>query len=71
MPRTFIFLQVHALGRHGNVLHLPQRQSEGFMSSLSRLMKSAISVPDYSNISKRSIHYPHVLSQAVHPGNLR
>jgi Transposase DDE domain len=53
------------------VFHLPLRQTEGFMNSLTRLMKSAISIPDYSSISKRSISIPrHVLSQALEPGSL-
>src|SRR5258707_8924105 len=41
------------------------------MNSLTRLMKSTISIPDYSSISKRSISIPrHVLSQALEPGSL-
>jgi len=53
------------------VFHLPLRQTEGFMNSLSRLMKSTISIPDYSSISRRSISLPrHVLSQAMEPGSL-
>jgi hypothetical protein len=41
------------------------------MNSLSRLMRSTISIPDYSSISKRSISIPkHVLSQALEPGSL-
>src|SRR6201995_898926 len=53
------------------VFHLPLRQTEGFMNSLPRRMKSTISIPDYSSISKRSISIPrHVLSQALEPGSL-
>ena len=53
------------------VFHLPLRQTEGFMNSLSRIMKATISISDYSSISKRSISIPmHVLSQAVDPGSL-
>jgi Transposase DDE domain len=41
------------------------------MNSISRLMKSTISIPDDSSISKRSISIPrHVLSQAIEPGSL-
>src|SRR5260370_11717753 len=41
------------------------------MNSLTRLMRSTISIPDYSSISKRSISIPrHVLSQTLEPGNL-
>ncbi|CAN7764256.1 IS5 family transposase [Caballeronia sp. LjRoot31] len=53
------------------VFHLPLRQTEGFMNSLSRIMKAIISIPDYSSISKRSISIPmHVLSQAMDSGSL-
>src|SRR5258708_4864444 len=53
------------------VFHLPLRQTEGFMNSLTRLMRSTISIPDYSSISKRSISIPrHVLSQTLEPGSL-
>ena len=53
------------------VFRLPLRQTEGFMKSLARLMKSTISIPDYSSISKRSISLPrHVLSEAMEPGSL-
>jgi len=37
------------------VFHLPLRQTEGFLMSLFSLMDIDIAVPDYSNISKRSI----------------
>ena len=53
------------------VFHLPLRQTEGFMNSLSRIMKVTISIPDYSSISKRRISIPrHVLSQALEPDSL-
>lgn len=53
------------------VFHLPLRQTEGFMNSLTRLLSSTIGIPDYSSISKRSISIPrHVLSQALEPGSL-
>lgn len=53
------------------VFHLPLRQTEGFMVSLARLMNAAISIPDFSSISKRSIELPrHVLSKALEPGSL-
>jgi hypothetical protein len=40
------------------VFHLPLRQTEGFMNSLTRLIKSTISIPDYSSVSKRNISIP-------------
>jgi len=53
------------------VFHLPLCQTEGFMNSLSRVMKATISIPDYGSISKRSISIPrHVLIQAMEPGSL-
>ncbi|CAN7550370.1 transposase [Caballeronia sp. LjRoot31] len=53
------------------VFHLPLRQTEGFMNSLAHLMKSTISISDYSSGSKRSISIPrHALSQALEPGSL-
>lgn len=36
------------------VYHLPYRQTEGFMKSIIDLMKIGITVPDYSNICRRS-----------------
>lgn len=53
------------------VFHLPLRQTEGFMNSMARLMNAAISIPDFSSISKRSIELPrHVLSKAAEAGSM-
>jgi hypothetical protein len=53
------------------VFHLPLRQTEGFMNSLTCIMNAAISIPDFSSISRRSIELPrHVLSKAQQPGSL-
>ena len=53
------------------VFHLPLRQTEGFMNSLTRLMSAAIRIPDFSSISRRSIELPrHTLSKALQPGSL-
>ena len=53
------------------VFHLPLRQTEGFMNSLTRLMSAAIRIPDFSSISRRSIELPrHILSKALQPGSL-
>ncbi|MBC7619247.1 MAG: transposase [Candidatus Saccharibacteria bacterium] len=53
------------------VFHLPLRQTEGFMNSLARIMDAAISIPDFSSISRRSIEPPgHVLSKAMELGSL-
>ena len=52
------------------VFHLPLRQTEGFMNSIARMMNAAITIPDLSSISKRSIELPrHVLSKALEPGS--
>jgi hypothetical protein len=48
------------------VFLLPLRQTEDFMNSHTRLMKSTISIPDYSSISISR----HVLSRALEPGSL-
>ncbi len=40
------------------VFHLPLRQTEGFMNSMTCLMSAAISIPDFSSISRRSIELP-------------
>jgi len=53
------------------VFHLPLRQTEGFMKTIARLMNAAITIPDFSSISKRSIELPrHVLSKTLEPGSL-
>jgi hypothetical protein len=53
------------------VFHLPLRQTEGFMDSLTRIMNAAINIPDFSSISPRSIELPHhVLSKAQLPDGL-
>jgi len=53
------------------VFHLPLRQTEGLINSLTRLMNAAICIPDFSSISRRSIVLPrHVLSKALQPGSL-
>ena len=52
------------------VLHLPLRQTEGFMNALARIMGAAISIPDFSSISKRAIELRrHILSKALEPGS--
>jgi hypothetical protein len=41
------------------VFHLPLRQIEGSMNSLTRLIKSIISIPDHSSVSERSYSGAH------------
>jgi hypothetical protein len=70
-PREYSDLAIETALFVRQVFHLPLRQTEGFMNSLTLLMKSTISIPDYSRISKRSISLPrHVLSKAMQPGSL-
>jgi len=69
------YLLWRAVDEHGAeldiLLHLSLCQTEGFMNSLSRLLKSTISIPDFISVSKRSISLPrHVLSRAMEPGGL-
>lgn len=53
------------------VFRLPLRQTEGFMTSIARVMGAAISIPDFSCISKRSIDLPVILlDKAMEPGSL-
>ena len=53
------------------VFHLALRQTEGFMTSIARIMKADINISDFSSISKRSIELPRqVLSKAQEPGSL-
>ncbi len=70
-PREYSDLAIETALFIRQVFHLPLRQTEGFMNSLTHLMKSTISIPDYSSISKRSISIPrHVQNQALEPGSL-
>ena len=53
------------------VFSLPLRQTEGFMNSIARVINAAISIPDFSSISKRSMDLArHILSKALEPGSL-
>ncbi len=53
------------------VFHLPLRQTEGFMNSLTGIMKVDIIIPDFSSLSRRSIKLPrHTLAKAMEPGSL-
>ena len=53
------------------VFHPPRRQTEGFMNSIARLMGTAITIPDFSSISKRSIELPRqILNKAMEPSSV-
>lgn len=51
---------------------LALRQTEGFMTSIARVMGAAISIPDFSCISKRTAELPAILlmTQATKPGSV-
>ena len=49
-PREYSDLAIETALFIRQVFHLPLRQTEGFMNSLTRLMRSTISIPDYSSI---------------------
>jgi hypothetical protein len=41
------------------------------MNSLAHIMKTEITIPDFSSIAKRSITLPkHILTKAMEPGSL-
>ena len=51
------------------VFKLALRQTEGFMTSIARLMGAAIAIPDFRCISRRTIELPVILlTQAREPG---
>jgi len=53
------------------VFNLPLRQTEGFMTSIARLMAAAIAIPDFSCISKRSVDLPAILlTSGLKPGSV-
>ena len=53
------------------VFGLALRQTEGFMTSIARLMGATIAIPDFSCISKRSADLPAILRTSAHkPGSV-
>ena len=70
-PQEYSDLAIETAVFIREVFHLPLRQTEGFMISVARIMSANISIPDYSCISKRSMHFsPQLLSKAMQPGSL-
>ena len=52
------------------VFKLALRQTEGFMTSLARVMGAAIAIPDFSCISRRTVDLPVILLiKAREPGS--
>ena len=53
------------------VFKLALRQTEGLMTSIARVMGAAISIPDFSCISKRTVELPAILlTKAMKPGSV-
>ena len=53
------------------VFCLPLRQTQGFINALVKALGIAISVPDFSSLSKRSINLPrHKLTKGLEPGSI-
>jgi hypothetical protein len=53
------------------VFKLALRQTEGFMTSIARIMGAAIVIPDFSCISKRTVRLPAIfLTKALKPGSV-
>lgn len=53
------------------VFKLALRQTEGFMTSIARIMGAAIAIPDFSCISKRTVSLPTILlTKALTPGSV-
>jgi hypothetical protein len=53
------------------VFKLALRQTEGFMTSIARIMGAAIVIPDFSCISKRTVKLPIILlTKAMKPGSV-
>jgi hypothetical protein len=53
------------------VFKLALRQTEGFMTSIARIMHAAIAIPDFSCISKRTVKLPVILlTKAMEPGSV-
>jgi hypothetical protein len=50
--------------------YLPLRQTEGFMTSLTRVIKAEITIPDFSSISKRNITLSSRDALAKEPGSI-
>ncbi|MGV0982864.1 MAG: IS5 family transposase [Polynucleobacter sp.] len=57
-PREYSDVAIETSLLIRQIFHLPLRQTEGFMNSLVTVMNVDITIPDFSNISKRSITLP-------------
>ena len=50
---TYSDLAIATMSTMGSVMHLPSRQTAGFMASLFQLMGVMLPVPDYTTVSRR------------------
>ena len=55
--------QILPLKPYGVLFHLPLRQTEGFVLSLSELMKLSLPVPDHTTLSRRSKRLKPILNR--------
>ena len=70
-PREYSDVAIETAELIRQVFHLPLRQTEGLMTSLARVMKADIAIPDFSSISRRCIELPkHLLTKAMEPGSV-
>ena len=70
-PQKYSNLAIETALLIRQVFHLPLRQTEGFMNSLTDIMKVDIIIPDFSSLSGRSIKLPrHTLAKAMEQGSL-
>lgn len=70
-PREYSDVAIETSLLIRQVFRLPLRQTEGFMNSLVDVLNVDITIPDFSNISKRSVTLPkRLIAQAKEPGSL-
>ena len=52
-PRTYADITIEAALTIRLVLHLPLRQTEGFLRSLARMLEVDLPIPDHTTLSRR------------------
>ena len=70
-PQKYSVLAIETSLMIRQVFRLPLRQTQGFMNSLITALDIAITIPDFSSLSKRSVALPrHKLTQELAPGSI-
>ncbi|WP_347988512.1 IS5 family transposase [Methylomonas sp. AM2-LC] len=70
-PQKYSALAIETSLMIRQVFRLPLRQTQGFMNSLITALDIDITIPDFSNLSKRSVALPrHKLTQELAPGSI-